>query len=203
MAGEIIGICCLESDRPECFAQHEIGITQALLAEAAVAIQNAGLYEEINTGRERLQALSRRLVAVQEMERRYIARELHDDTSQALIGLVFALEIIKRDAGNPEAVASGVAEVDRIISEILDGLHRLAVDLRPSALDHLGLDPGGAAIHRWDQRETRAAYSSGRATANPAAARGYRDGLCIVSFRKRWPMLFTTQKLRRPMFVLR
>jgi signal transduction histidine kinase len=75
------------------------------------------------------------------MERRYIARELHDDTSQALIGLVFALEIIKRDAGNPEAVAAGVAELDRIIAEILDNLHHLAVDLRPTALDHLGLIP--------------------------------------------------------------
>lgn len=141
VAGEIKGICCLESDHPSCFTQYHIGTTQALLGEAAVAIQNARLYEEIHSGRERLQALSRRLVEVQEMERRYIARELHDDTSQALIGLVFALEIIKRDAGNPEAVAAGVAELDRIIAEILDNLHHLAVDLRPTALDHLGLIP--------------------------------------------------------------
>jgi signal transduction histidine kinase len=141
VAGQIRGICCLESNHPGCFTQHHIGITQALLAEAAVAIQNASLYEEIHTGRERLQALSRRLVEVQEMERRYIARELHDETSQALIGLVFALEIIKRDAGNPEAVSSGIAELDRIIAEILDNLHHLAVDLRPAALDHLGLIP--------------------------------------------------------------
>jgi PAS domain S-box-containing protein len=141
VAGEINGICCLESDRPGCFMQVHIGLTEALLGEAAVAIQNARLYEEIHSGRERLQALSRRLVEVQEMERRYIARELHDDTSQALIGLVFALEILKRDAGNPDAVAAGVVELDRIIGEILDNLHHLAVDLRPTALDHLGLIP--------------------------------------------------------------
>jgi PAS domain S-box-containing protein len=141
VAGEIKGICCLESDRPGCFTQYHIGITEALLGEAAVAIQNALLYEEIHSGRERLQALSRRLVEVQEVERRYISRKLHDDTSQALIGLVFALEIIKRDAGNPEAVASGFVELERIIGEILGNLHHLAVDLRPTALDHLGLIP--------------------------------------------------------------
>lgn len=141
VAGEITGICYLESENPGCFSQREVGITQALLAEAAIAIQKASYFEDVRAGNERLQALSRRLVEVQEMERRYIARELHDDTSQALIGLAFALEIIKRDADKPEAVASGVVEIDRIIGEILDNLHHLAVDLRPSALDHLGLIP--------------------------------------------------------------
>ncbi len=141
LAGEIKGICCLESDGTGCFSQHEIGITQALLAEAAVAMQNAGLYKEIRISHERLKALSRRVVEVQEQERSYIARELHDDTSQALIGLTFALEIIKRDADSPQAVVEGVDELDRIINDILDNLHHLAVDLRPTALDHLGLIP--------------------------------------------------------------
>ncbi|MDD5371131.1 MAG: PAS domain S-box protein, partial [Anaerolineaceae bacterium] len=62
VAGEIKGFCCLESDHPGSFTHGHIRIIEALLAEAAVAIQNARLYKEIHTGRERLQALSRRLV---------------------------------------------------------------------------------------------------------------------------------------------
>ncbi|HEX9012373.1 MAG TPA: PAS domain S-box protein, partial [Anaerolineaceae bacterium] len=139
LKGNTLGICCLESETPGCFSAQETHLVEAFLGQAAVAVQNARLYQVVRDGRERLQQLSRRLVDVQEMERRYIARELHDDTSQALVGLVFALEVLKRDAGDPQAVAASVTELDHLISDILDNLHRLAVNLRPAALDHLGL----------------------------------------------------------------
>jgi signal transduction histidine kinase len=79
------------------------------------------------------------LVEVQETERSTIARELHDEASQALIGLVFALDILKRDANNPQAVAANVDELNRLVNGVLENLHRLAVDLRPATLDYLGL----------------------------------------------------------------
>jgi PAS domain S-box-containing protein len=139
--GKLLGICCLESEKPCCFSRQHISLTEALFGHAAVAIQNARLYREIRDSREHLQALSRRLVEVQESERRYIARELHDDASQALVGLVFALEGLKNSAGDPKAVTVGVGEIEALISDILDNLHRLAINLRPVALDHLGLVP--------------------------------------------------------------
>ncbi len=145
-----IGICCLESSIPGCIKQEHIHLVEALLGHAAVSIQNARLYQEIRDGRARLRDLSHRLIDIQERERSSIARELHDDTSQALVGLVFALDGLKHDAGDPESVSRRVDELDVLISDILDNLHRLAVNLRPTALDRLGL---------------------------PAALRQYADGL--------------------------
>jgi signal transduction histidine kinase len=141
VGGKVIGLCSLATESGPGLTHEHIRLTEALLGGAAAAIQNARLYQEVLNGREQHQALSRRLVEVQEMERRYVARELHDETSQALIGLVFALDILKREAGDPRAVASGVDALDQLVGDILNNLHQLAVDLHPAALDHLGLVP--------------------------------------------------------------
>ena len=60
------------------------------------AVDNARLFEQVRAGRNRLQALSRRLVEVQETERRHIARELHDEVGQALTGLKLTLDMSQR-----------------------------------------------------------------------------------------------------------
>ena len=77
---------------------------KAVVSQAAIAIQNAWLFEQVRDGREHLQALSRRLVEVQEMERHYIARELHDDAGQALASLTVGLRLLERDGADRPAV---------------------------------------------------------------------------------------------------
>jgi signal transduction histidine kinase len=79
------------------------------------------------------------LVEVQESERRYVARELHDEAGQALTSLMVGLRLLERDAQRSEAVVAGVAELKRMVDSVLENLHRLAMDLRPASLDHLGL----------------------------------------------------------------
>jgi PAS domain S-box-containing protein len=137
----VIGIVSLEVTRKDCFSDDHLELAEALVGQAAIAVQNAWLFEQVRSGRERLQTLSRRLVEVQETERRYIARELHDEASQILIYLKYGLDLLKRDAHQPEAVVAGIDELDRMASEVLDNLRRIAVDLRPASLDHLGLVP--------------------------------------------------------------
>ena len=88
---------------------------------------------------ERLQFLSRRLVEVQESERRFIARELHDHAGQNLTSLMLGLGTIEKEAGNPEFVCKRAAELKEMTDHILEELHRLAINLRPASLDHLGL----------------------------------------------------------------
>jgi two-component system sensor histidine kinase NreB len=111
----------------------------AYTAPAAAAIQNAWLFEQVRSSRERLQALSRRLVEVQEGERRYIASELHDEVGQALTGLTLGLQLVDKKADDAQAVRAEVAEMNRMVERVLEELHRLAMDLRPASLDHLGL----------------------------------------------------------------
>jgi signal transduction histidine kinase len=49
------------------------------------------------------------------------------------------LRLLERDAAQPEALKLGIAELNRLVESVQENLHRLAVDLRPASLDHLGL----------------------------------------------------------------
>jgi PAS domain S-box-containing protein len=137
--GKVIGVCGLDKAEAGFFTQQHLQLAQALVGQAAVAVQNAWLFDQVRAGRERLQTLSRRLVEIQESERRYVARELHDEAGQALTSLMVGLRLLEREAQRPEAVVAGVAELKRMVDGVLENLHRLAMDLRPASLDHLGL----------------------------------------------------------------
>jgi len=137
--GKVIGLCSVSKSRPHFFTQEHLRLTESLAAQAAVAVQNAELFEQVRTGRERLQALSHRLVEVQETERRHISRELHDEVGQALTTLMVGLRLLERDVGPSDKGVARIAELKHMTDEVLENLHRLAMDLRPASLDHLGL----------------------------------------------------------------
>ena len=76
----------------------------------------------------------------QEAERRRLARELHDETGQALTSILLGLAAVERAETAEEArVAAG--ELRELVVETLQNVRRLAVELRPSALDDFGLEP--------------------------------------------------------------
>lgn len=89
---------------------------------------------------ERLQSLSRRLLQIQESERRHIARELHDEIGQCLTALKISLRNFSASLQSPDAekqFEEGLALVDLILDKVRD----LSLGLRPSLLDDLGLVP--------------------------------------------------------------
>ncbi|RPI34913.1 MAG: GAF domain-containing protein [Chloroflexota bacterium] len=137
--GCLIGLCVLEGNKPGLLNSDHLQMAEALVGQAAVGVQNAQLFDQMSAGRERMQSLSRRLVDVQESERRYIARELHDETGQALASLMVGLELLEQEASKPEAVVTGLSDLSKIVNDVLENLHRMAMDLRPASLDHLGL----------------------------------------------------------------
>lgn len=139
-AGEqVIGFCLLEHQCTGFFTDERVVWATALTGQAAVAIQNAWLFEQVRDGRAHLQSLSRRLVEAQENERYFIARELHDEAGQALASMKFSLHLLELDSGNQEMVIAQCQELKQITDGVLDELHRISVNLRPAALDHLGL----------------------------------------------------------------
>jgi PAS domain S-box-containing protein len=88
---------------------------------------------------DRLKALSRRLLQVQEDERRHIARELHDEVGQLLTGLRLSLEATRRvPAGE---VPDGLEQTLAIVRELTEKVRDISLALRPSMLDDLGLLP--------------------------------------------------------------
>jgi len=81
-----------------------------------------------------------RVIASQEGERQRIARELHDQTGQALASIMVGLKVLENAAGKDE-VRARVAEIKKAITTEMGVIHDLAVALRPSVLDHMGLVP--------------------------------------------------------------
>jgi PAS domain S-box-containing protein len=88
----------------------------------------------------KLQVLSRRLVEAQETERRNLARELHDEIGQSLTVMQLNLQALLQSPGT-EALAprlnENLAEVERVLEQVQD----ISLNLRPSILDDLGLEP--------------------------------------------------------------
>jgi PAS domain S-box-containing protein len=88
---------------------------------------------------QQLQDLSRRLVAIQEVERRHLARELHDEIGQMLTGLNLLLET--GSAFSHLALVTRLREAQAVVTELTSRVRTLSLDLRPSMLDDLGLLP--------------------------------------------------------------
>lgn len=105
----------------------------------AVAEENAALYEEVRRKDQARGELLKKVITAQEEERRRIARELHDETSQNLTVLVMGME---SDATQDAAVQQKLGRLKDLAEKTLEGVHRLVYDLRPSMLDDLGLLAG-------------------------------------------------------------
>jgi signal transduction histidine kinase len=97
-----------------------------------------GLYEQLQEREEWREELLRKVIAAQEDERKRLARELHDETSQTLSALAMKIETAL--AAWPAAASRDrLAEAKQLTVRTLEELHRLIFDLRPSVLDDLGL----------------------------------------------------------------
>jgi PAS domain S-box-containing protein len=95
--------------------------------------------QELRSTSRQLQDLSRRLVALQEAERRHLARELHDEIGQMLTGLNLLLET--GSAFSHAALVARLREAQAVVTDLTARVRTLSLDLRPSMLDDLGLLP--------------------------------------------------------------
>lgn len=93
--------------------------------------------QDIKEYAEQLSVLSRRLMEVQEMERRNIARELHDEISQSLTGLKLTLEMAAKLP--PGEVGPSLAQAHTLVNDLMARARKMSLDLRPPMLDDLGL----------------------------------------------------------------
>jgi signal transduction histidine kinase len=93
--------------------------------------------EALRENAERMKVLSRRLIEVQEAERRYVALELHDEIGQILTGLKLTLEMGARLPG--DEARQSIAQAQTMVNQLLALTRKLSIDLRPTTLDHLGL----------------------------------------------------------------
>lgn len=98
------------------------------------------MLDEVGRYQEQVRALSGRLIYAHEDERQRIARELHDDTGQVLTLLLIRLKLLESQPG-AEAIGAQLVELRGIVTSAIDQVRRLALNLRPPAIDQLGLFP--------------------------------------------------------------
>jgi len=90
---------------------------------------------------------AQRVLQAQERERQRVARELHDQTGQALTHEIISLDLLLERTVDPRA-REQLTAVKRTLEETLEEVHRMSQDLRPSVLDDLGLVPALRTLAR-------------------------------------------------------
>jgi signal transduction histidine kinase len=133
------------------YSREELQFTKGLADYASVALSTGRLIETLSASRSRLQMVTRRLVEVQEAERRSVARELHDQVGQVLTGLQFSLETGKRSAeGDLRAIFESSQQ---LVSSLMKQIRELSLKLSPSMLGDMGLLP--TLLWHFDQYKTQ------------------------------------------------
>ena len=131
--GQAIGVVIAHDKlgpRPT-FNDDDLRLAETLGARAAVAVE---LSERASRD------AVRRVVEAQELERARLARELHDETGQALTSILLGLKPLEQSATNDDA-RRAIAALRELVVSTLQDVRRLAVELRPAALDDFGLVP--------------------------------------------------------------
>lgn len=146
-AGERVqGTLFLGSSYPDYFEKQDLATLSAIGRQVGMALVNARLYQDLQARERERAMLLQQVMNAQEEERQRLAQELHDETSQALASLQLGLERLGDELSAPPLVRQRAAQLQDIAVQALASVHRLAVELRPSVLDDLGLV---AAIERY------------------------------------------------------
>jgi signal transduction histidine kinase len=125
--GRTIGLIAAHDklDRDARFTDNDLRLAETFATRAAVAV---------DISRRIQRDALRRVVAAQEIERRRLARELHDETGQALTSILLGLKALEERLD-----VAAVASLRELVVETLQDVRRLAVELRPKVLDDFGL----------------------------------------------------------------
>ena len=142
---KVLGVINVASRESHRFTANDMHLLHSIGDQLGVAIEQAQLYERLRNARERLRELARQNLAAEEEERRRIARELHDETSQSLSGLALQLQALVDMAEMSESqdarFIAGLKKVQALTVQVHTEVSRLINDLRPALLDTLGLVP--------------------------------------------------------------
>ncbi len=140
----VLGVLGIASADTDAFRSEEVRLLEAVGHQLGVAVENARLWDDLRE-KERVRGqLLEKIIVAQEEERKRIARELHDDTGQAITSLMVGLRAAS-DASDPGTRARFEPLRD-IAAQSLESVKRLARELRPALLDDLGLT---AALERY------------------------------------------------------
>jgi signal transduction histidine kinase len=139
-ADRTLGVMNLLPPKTRQFNRHELSVLSVVGLQIGLAIERARLYEEIRDGDRLRRTLLARVLTMQEDERRWIARELHEEIGQMLSAFVMSLQMIERFlSGLPPEATRQMTYLRGVAESTLDEIRKIVGDLRPTLLDELGL----------------------------------------------------------------
>nr|WP_268828364.1 GAF domain-containing sensor histidine kinase [Sinorhizobium medicae] len=161
---ECVGWLCVDWPEPNFYNFEHGRVVRAFADQAVVAIENARLFErrrelndileykvadrtrllreahdEIAVKANELQALWRRVVDVQERERKRIAHDLHDSVAQSILAATYQLQTVRRRLGGDVEQNQRLIACQATLDASLSEMKRIIYALRPNVLDELGL----------------------------------------------------------------
>ncbi|MDY3551822.1 chemotaxis protein CheB [Gemmata sp. JC717] len=176
--GALVGAVCVTEPAPRAWTAAEAALVEetaervwaaAERAKAEAALQRANdelearvagrtaelerVLGTLETEMERRRHLARRLATAQEDERRRVARDLHDTVGQLMAGLSLAFKSIETAGDLPASIAARLSEAQGLMNDLGREVHGLAVRLRPTSLDDIGLEAAlGQLVSEWSAR---------------------------------------------------
>ncbi|MCL4458946.1 MAG: GAF domain-containing sensor histidine kinase [Chloroflexi bacterium] len=148
--GKVVGVLQVANkDASGSFSAEEQRILMAFANQAAIAVENARLFEELSRNKEelkrkavQLRRLLAKTVSVQEEERRRIALDLHDGVTQLILGALYETQAAEQSLfSGPEVARQRLASARALLDQSLAEMRQVVFDLRPPSLDELGLVP--------------------------------------------------------------
>ncbi|MBN2239366.1 MAG: GAF domain-containing protein [Dehalococcoidales bacterium] len=140
--GQLIGILALgEKETGEIFTDEEADLIKTMSNEAAVALENARMLDNIKSQQLQVEQLLGQVVLAQEEERNRISIDLHDSVAQWLVAVSYGIQTYRHALPEEEAekARAELTDMEKTITKSLKELRRVVVGLRPPSLDELGL----------------------------------------------------------------
>jgi signal transduction histidine kinase len=139
--GEVLAVVGIGWSPPRTLDATERDLVLSLSGLIGIAVDNVRMLERLQEKEESLQALVRKTLTAQEEERRRIARELHDETSQVLSALLMNISVLEAQAPVDAPSTARIEAVKALAEEAARNLDTMLFELRPALLDELGLIP--------------------------------------------------------------
>ncbi len=140
MEGEVIGVYHLCKRSRRAFTTEDKLILEIVGNIVGSSLSSVQLLKDLRYKEAELRRALRRAVELQEEERKRLVRELHDEVGQALTSILISLKTLQ-EAEDFDLVKKRLSDLRALTALTIEELRRLSMDLRPSALDNLGLVP--------------------------------------------------------------
>ncbi|MBI4284696.1 MAG: GAF domain-containing protein [Chloroflexi bacterium] len=134
-----LGIINVACSGKRFFTDSDFELLDSIGSHVGLAIENSVLYEEAKQKEKLRGQLLNSVMSAEEEERKRIARELHDEYGQTLTGLIMTIESLETALPEKSPHMAKLQNAKAVLSRALQDIRRLTLDLRPAALDDLGL----------------------------------------------------------------